>query len=123
FRGIEDGLPKLLSLFEKHGVRANFFATSDLCSRHPDALREIVRRGHVLGCHGESHDVAYLSSRSYRWQVASIRRATESLEACTGVRPRGFRAPNFSANGATIRALERLGYDYDSSVLPGRVVR
>ena len=123
FRGIEEALPKLLALFEKHGVRANFFATADLCAAHAPALREILRRGHSLGCHGESHDVPYLSSKPYRWQVESIRRATEAIASATGVRPEGFRAPNFSANGATIRALERLGYRYDSSVLPGRIVR
>jgi len=122
FRGVEEALPKLLALFEEHGVRATIFVTSDLCDRFPDTLQEILRRGHALGCHGESHDVEYLSARPYEWQFESLRRATEAIERCTGVRPRGFRAPNFSANGDTIRALEELGYEYDSSVLPGRLV-
>jgi len=122
-RGVTEAMPRLLALFDRHGIRAHVFATSDLASSFPEALRDIARRGHEVGCHAESHDVEYLSSKPYAWQLAAIRRATEALERCTGVRPRSFRAPNFSANGDTIRVLEELGYRYDSSVLPGRVVR
>lgn len=123
FRGIEEALPKLLDLFDRHGIRATVFATADLCDRFPEALRRVIHGGHELGCHGESHDVEYLSSRTHEWQLDSIRRATQAIEAVTGISPRGFRAPNFSANGDTIRVLEALGYAYDSSVLPGRVVK
>lgn len=123
YQGVEKALPRLLVLLESHGIKAHFFVTADLCEHHSDALRMIAARGHFVGCHGESHDVPYLSSRSYPWQLASIRRATDAIERCTGVRPSGFRAPNFSANSSTIRALEELGYRYDSSVLPGRIVR
>jgi peptidoglycan/xylan/chitin deacetylase (PgdA/CDA1 family) len=122
FRGVTEAWPKLSDLFDRHAIRTHVFATSDLTVSHPEELRRIAR-GHELGCHGESHDVEYLSSKPYEWQLASIRRATEALERCTGVRPRAFRAPNFSANGDTIRALQELGYRCDSSVLPGRVVR
>jgi len=122
FRGVDEALPRLLDLLDRHGIRATFFATADLAATRADALREIVRRGHSLGCHGESHDVEYLGGRSWAWQRESLTRATESLAAAIGIRPTGFRAPNFSADGATVRVLEELGYRYDSSVLPGRVV-
>ena len=122
-RGLEEGLPKLLELFGRHGIRATVFATADLCVRHSSVIREVVSRGHELGCHGQSHDVEYMSGRSLDWQRETIRGATDALEKAAGVRPKGFRAPNFSADGDTIRVLEELGYRYDSSVLPGRVVR
>jgi len=123
YRGVEEGLPKLLALFERHGIVADFFVTADLCDAFPDRLKEVIRRGHTVGCHGESHGVAYYSAMPFAWQLESIRRATAAIDACVGVRPVGFRAPNFSANGGTIAALDRLGYEYDSSVLPGRIVR
>jgi glycosyltransferase involved in cell wall biosynthesis len=123
WRGVDEGLPRMLEVFARHGVRAHVFATADLTRHHAEALRRLVREGHLLGCHAESHDVAYLSSKPPAWQARTLARATEALEACTGRRPDGFRAPNFSANGATLRALARLRYRYDSSVLPGRVVR
>ncbi len=123
FRGVEEAMPKILDLFEEHGVQATVFATSDLCDPFPGTLHEINGRGHALGCHGESHDMEYLCARPYQWQLESLRKATEAIERCVGVRPRGFRAPNFGANGDTIRALEELGYEYDSSLLPGRLVK
>jgi len=122
FRGVETALPKLFDLFDRHGIRATVFATSDLGESHADALRMVLRRGHALGCHGESHDVEYLCGRPYVWQRESLARATHALETVTGVRPNAFRAPNFSVDGSTIRVLEELGYAVDSSVLPGRRV-
>jgi hypothetical protein len=120
---VTEALPRLLGLLGRHRIRTHVFATSDLAAGFPDRLQGLLQAGHEVGCHAESHDVEYLSSRPYDWQLGSIRRATEAIERCTGVRPRSFRAPNFSANGDTIRALEELGYARDSSVLPGRVVR
>ena len=122
-RGMTEAMPRLMDLFDRHGIRSHIFTTSDLTSSFSAEIRELARRGHLIECHSESHDVEYLCSKPLAWQLAAIRRATEALERCTGVRPRSFRAPNFSANGDTIRALEELGYRYDSSVLPGRVVR
>jgi len=113
----------LLTLFDRHGIQATVFATADLAETHPDALREVARRGHEVGCHGESHDVEYLSARPYAWQRRSIAAASGALADLLGTPPKGFRAPNFSANADTIRVLDEFAYRYDSSVLPGRVVR
>ncbi len=123
YRGVEEAMPRLLDLFDRHGIRAAVFATADLARTHAGALREAVRRGHSVGCHGESHDVEYLCERPYAWQRASIAKASEALAETLGAWPTGFRAPNFSANGDTVRVLDDLGYRYDSSVLPGRVVK
>ncbi len=123
FRGVEEGLPKLLALFRRLGIRAHFFVTADLCLGYADRLKAILAGGHDIGCHGASHQVPYYSAKPFQWQLDSIRRATHTLEACLGVRPRGFRAPNFSVNGKTIAALDATGYEHDSSVLPGRRVR
>ncbi|HEV8594928.1 MAG TPA: polysaccharide deacetylase family protein, partial [Thermoplasmata archaeon] len=105
FRGVEEALPKLLTLLDRHGIRATVFSTADLVETHGEALREVVRRGHSLGCHGESHDVEYLCARPYAWQRTSIAKASEALSQVLGHAPEGFRAPNFSANGDTIRVL------------------
>lgn len=123
FHGVEEALPTILTLFNTYGVRSTCFVTSDLCESYSDKIIDIVRRGHELGCHGESHDVKYLCNKPYAWQLGTISRATDGLESCTGIRPRGFRAPNFSVDGTTLRVLAHLGYEYDSSVLPGRFVR
>jgi peptidoglycan/xylan/chitin deacetylase (PgdA/CDA1 family) len=52
-----------------------------------------------------------------------LKRATAIFREVLGFTPKSFRAPNFSANYETIRSLEQLGYNIDSSVLPGRIMK
>ena len=54
FRGIEEGLPKLLSLLARRQVAATFFTTGDVARRYPAAIRA-GGPGHELGCHGDTH--------------------------------------------------------------------
>jgi hypothetical protein len=49
---------------------------------------------------------------------AKLTKLTEALEQRFGRRPRSYRAARFGANGATLQALERLGYAVESSVTP-----
>jgi hypothetical protein len=55
--------------------------------------------------------------------LLELKKATVTFRNVLGFAPESFRAPNFSANHYTVRALEQLGYKFDSSVLPGRVMK
>src|SRR5947209_6631049 len=55
YRGVTDGMPRLLELFSAEGVPATFFTTGDVARRFPDTCRRIVDMGHELGCHGDTH--------------------------------------------------------------------
>ncbi len=44
-----------LDALARLGVRATFFVIGELCSRRPDDVAEIARRGHELGGHGYTH--------------------------------------------------------------------
>jgi peptidoglycan/xylan/chitin deacetylase (PgdA/CDA1 family) len=48
-RGMEEGLPKLLDLFKKEGVKATFFVTGTMAEQYPDLIYRIPREGHELG--------------------------------------------------------------------------
>jgi peptidoglycan-N-acetylglucosamine deacetylase len=108
------GYPRLFDLLAKHGVRATFFVEGWNGLHHPDAVMEIVHRGHELGMHGWEHEAwAALDPASERAHAA---RATAALERASGVRPRGFRAPGGQRSAATETILRDLGYDYDASL-------
>ncbi|MFN8601617.1 MAG: polysaccharide deacetylase family protein [Candidatus Binatia bacterium] len=122
-RSLVEGQPRLLDLLDAHGVRASFFPEGWNGAHHPDAVREIVRRGHELGMHGWLHE---------RWgeldpdtERTLARRATEALADASGVRPVGFRAPGGSRTADTETILRDLGYAYDASLgdgmRPGRL--
>jgi peptidoglycan/xylan/chitin deacetylase (PgdA/CDA1 family) len=111
------GYPRLFAMLERHRVRATFFVEGWNGEHHPDAVAEIVRRGHELGMHGWTHEEWSALAPEREAELAT--RATEALERATGVRPLGFRAPGGARTAATESILASLGYDYDASLGDG----
>ncbi len=108
------GYPRLYELLVRHGVHATFFIEGWNGVHHPDAVAEVVGRGHELGMHGWVHEPwAGLDVVTER-DVAL--RATAALTRASGVRPRGFRAPGGARSAATETILRDLGYHYDASL-------
>ncbi|MBU4274300.1 polysaccharide deacetylase family protein [Patescibacteria group bacterium] len=120
YKGVE-ALPKFLDLLKNLNIKASFFTTADVCIKYPDTIKRIVREEHELGCHGLNHEMFWF--KSYRKQYREIKKATEIIEKTVGIRPKMFRTPKFGVTGKTIQALERLGYNIDSSVMPNAVTR
>lgn len=55
FRGVETGLPKLLSLLSQRSIRGTFFTTGEVARRYPASVLAVVEAGHELACHGMTH--------------------------------------------------------------------
>lgn len=54
--GTEAGLTdKLLDMLKEKNVKASFFPTGDYVKNNTGIIRRIVREGHLLGSHGETH--------------------------------------------------------------------
>lgn len=108
---------RLLELLDDLGVSATFFVAGVTADRHPAALREVVARGHEIGCHGYEHRRAFRQGpEEFRRDVL---RCVETLERLCGVTPRGYRAPWFSITRDSRWAhdiLRELGFRYDSSL-------
>jgi peptidoglycan-N-acetylglucosamine deacetylase len=114
---LRTGFPKLLALLERCAVRASFFVEGWNGIHHPDAVTEIVRRGHELGMHGWVHEQWARLDRDEEAALAA--RATAALEDAAGVRPVGFRAPGGARSPHTESILTELGYLYDASLGAG----
>jgi len=111
------GYPQIFGLLERHAVRATFFIEGWNGLHHPEAVAEIVSRGHELGMHGWMHE--RWSSLSPGDEAELAARATDALERAAGVRPRGFRAPGGARTRETQGILIALGYSYDASLGSG----
>ncbi len=86
-----DVTPHLLDLLQKYDARAMFFIPGSRIERAPSLLKEILRKGHVLGNHTDSHaGVAGLSFRQYRDEILNCQK---KIFAITGESPRYFRPP------------------------------
>jgi len=113
--GPEVGLPRILDMLERHRVPATFFVPGYTAERHPEAVRDIVRRGHEVANHGYLHERPDLLDEAH--EEAALRRGSAILEGITGKRPRGYRAPSWEMKERTISLLKRNGIVYDSSLM------
>lgn len=122
YKGIEEGLPCLLDILDEFKIISDFFITANACKKYPTIINRIIDEGHNIGCHSYDHSILY-GAKSYKKQYKDLTKATSEIEKITGKRLEMFRAPNFCINGDTIKALERLDYSVDSSILPGRLAK
>lgn len=114
---VEEGITKLLRLFEKHRIGATFFVTGEMAQKHFEAIETIARKGHEIACHGLNHEKNECL-RSKEAQRETIEKSTQIVEEISGQKVRGFRAPCLRANRTTLEVLQENGYLYDSSFVP-----
>jgi peptidoglycan/xylan/chitin deacetylase (PgdA/CDA1 family) len=113
---IDDGpdpesTPKVLALLEAHGAHATFFLIGEKVQRHSELVAEILRHGHTIGNHTQTHPL-----RSF-W-LASAKRTAKEIDACAetlraaGATQNGlFRSPVGLKNHALYPLLAQRGLD------------
>jgi peptidoglycan-N-acetylglucosamine deacetylase len=95
----------VLDALESSGVRATFFVLGQAAERHPELVRELRRRGHVVAQHGYSHRQLHLAAPATVDE--ELRRGREAIRAA-GVEPAPFfRAPHGFKGPIVGRALRR----------------
>jgi peptidoglycan/xylan/chitin deacetylase (PgdA/CDA1 family) len=111
FRGIEQGLPRLLDLLRDVNVPATFFTTGEVAKRYPESIHRVVADGHELACHGMTHTAFTTldrgAARDEIWQSADILRAFAPVTS--------FRAPYLQFPDAYVDLLEAAEFRVDSS--------
>jgi peptidoglycan/xylan/chitin deacetylase (PgdA/CDA1 family) len=112
YRGIEEGLPKVLELLREEGVRTTSFCTGGVAERYPDAVRAILAGGHELGCHGHTHA---RFDRMTEGEAAGELDASSFALRRFGAGVTSFRAPNLQFPARFLPLLESRGYRRDSS--------
>src|SRR5687768_16697332 len=53
---LERGFPAMLDLFDQFGIRITHFLEGWNGEQHPEAIQELLGRGHQLGMHGWQHE-------------------------------------------------------------------
>jgi len=90
--------PELLALLKRHNARATFFVIGRQVEKHPEQARAILRAGHTLANHTQTHPVWFFWGYLRPWFKQEIYQCTQALHAATGEKPRWFRAPAGMAN-------------------------
>jgi peptidoglycan/xylan/chitin deacetylase (PgdA/CDA1 family) len=110
---IDDGpdpahTPALLDLLDQHQAKAVFFLIGNRAVCHPELVREIARRGHLIGNHSETHPSATFWALGPWRMWAEIAGCQQTLTQITGAAPQWFRPPVGHHNlfvAAPLRAL------------------
>ena len=118
----KEGLPMLLDLYDKYGVKATFFYIANFAKQYPEIIKIVQKRGHEIACHGltHKHDKAF-DVMPFEEQLEHLSTAKKILEDIAGEEVLSFRAPALRVNFDTPKALIEAGFKFDSSVAPQRM--
>ncbi len=110
---------KVLSVLRDANTKATFFVLGYVAERFPELVRSIEQEGHEVASHGYAH--RRISEQTPLEFEEDVRRSIEVLEAITGKKVKGYRAPQFTVMKETLWSLDvlkNLGLEYDSSIFP-----
>jgi peptidoglycan/xylan/chitin deacetylase (PgdA/CDA1 family) len=115
--GATTGLPRILSVLDRHQVPATFFIPAMTLMLHPEIAPAILQRHrHEIGVHGWVHefwpDIADTAE-----EQRLLARSIDYLTKATGKRPVGVRAPGSGFSPHTFELIRNSGFLYDSSLL------
>lgn len=116
---IYDGVHRILDELDKRNLKGTFFCLGWLAENHPLIIKEIVDRGHEIGCHSYQHELSHRFTPEEF--IADTSKAKKLIEDVIGKPINIFRAPGFSItknNTWALKALADMGFEYDCSMFP-----
>ena len=108
--GYREGIPRMLDLWDRHGVKVTSHMIGEAVQRHPQLAKEIVERGHEAAGHGPHWSSQYAMSREEEREF--LVGGTKMVEAATGQRPIGYNCNWLRRGPNTLSLLQELGYLY-----------
>ena len=118
---LNQGMPRLLDLYDKYGVKATFFYTGHIAKLYPDVVRKAYERGHEVGSHGLTHEVDQAFDVLSPKELSHLIRSKQILEDIIGDEVISFRAPAARVDKGFPEILHEAGFKVDSSVSSQRL--
>jgi peptidoglycan-N-acetylglucosamine deacetylase len=113
--GAEVGVPRLLELFGRHGVRSTWCTPAHTLQTFPRQCALIVEAGHEMAAHGCYHELITKLDPAEERRLLELQIAEH--ERLVGRRPAGYRSPSWDFSDATLGLLEEFGFAWDSSLM------
>jgi peptidoglycan/xylan/chitin deacetylase (PgdA/CDA1 family) len=110
------GVPRILGLLEKYGIKGCFYIPGISAERHPYAVEAInAAARHEIGVHGYTHTRP--DALSPQDEEAELARGIEVLQKMTGRKIRGYISAAWEYSPSTVRILRKLGIEYASDFM------
>jgi peptidoglycan/xylan/chitin deacetylase (PgdA/CDA1 family) len=121
-------IPRILRGLDRAGIRATFFVPGYTAERWPAICRSIRDAGHEIGHHGFMHEGSRSSVPAgiatgpggevdVATEEARLLRGLEALDQVLGLRPIGYRAPNWEMTYRLPGLLAAHGFRYDAGLM------
>jgi peptidoglycan/xylan/chitin deacetylase (PgdA/CDA1 family) len=111
----EVGVPRLLSMLERFGIKATFFTPGHSIETFPDQIKAVVAAGHEIGAHGYSHENPIAMTPEQ--EEAVLDHCIGLITKLTGKPPSGYVAPWWEFSNITNELLLKKGIKYDHSLM------
>mgnify|MGYP005852151941 CR=1 FL=1 len=111
----EVGIPRLVNLFSRFGIRQSFFIPAHTIESFPEACEQVVAAGHEVGLHGYSHENPL--ALTYEQEEAIFDKSIEVIRTLTGHRPTGYVAPWWEVAENSVNIMLDKGIKYDHSLM------
>lgn len=113
--GARVALPRVLSVLDAEAIPATFFFPAWSLKIAPEQAEIIMASGrHEIGVHGWIHEMN--TALDGETEERLLRQATDTIEAISGVRPVGYRAPSWNHSANTLSIIREMGFLYESSL-------
>ncbi len=89
---------KILNLLERYKAKATFFVIGKNIAAHPDLACQILKNGHQLGNHSQTHPGSTFWCSPRRRLAREVDLNVDTIERISGISPQLFRAPVGMAN-------------------------
>ncbi|GAA4849376.1 polysaccharide deacetylase [Actinomycetospora corticicola] len=109
------GVPRVLELFRRYGLRQTFFWPGHSIETFPESFEACVAAGHEIGVHGYSHENPIAMSRQQESDV--LDHCISLIEQRSGTRPTGYVAPWWEFSEITNELVLDRGLRYDHSLM------
>jgi peptidoglycan-N-acetylglucosamine deacetylase len=83
--------PFLLSILEKHQIRAVFFCSGIEAEKHPELVDHLISKGHIIGNHGYNHPDGWITPAAD--YIADANRSAQFTSGCLFRPPYGRITP------------------------------
>ena len=110
------GIPRLVSILERHGIAATLMTSGLVAGRYPDLLRHYSEAGHEIVAHGLAQDMIFPTLNPDE-VTRSLTETTRLIEAALGHRPNGWISPRVTSGPEVHRALAQMGYAWHGDVI------
>lgn len=113
--GAEVGVPRLLELFGRYGVRGTWCTPTHSMQTFPEAFEKVLAADQEIAGHGCFHEGVLKLEPDEERRLMALQ--LDLHQRLVGKRPRGYRSPAWDFTEHTLTILEENGFDWDSSLM------